>query len=381
MSKRIVCPPGLRDAALTIIAAKRVVDPATGCWSKIGKQTLEGYSYIHLCGMRGLWHRVCYAVHHGECAEGSLLDHTCHNRRCGNPEHLVPGTHADNMRSIVINGTHWTKSQKWLVPHGEAHSHAKFADAEVRSIWDRFDAGVTRRTIQDEYLVSESTVVWLAKRFSYRHLLTSEEVAKWPPRKPQRKVVRRAVGRAPMRPSDADCARFHRRIKTLPNGCQVLPKCHDPNANAAMCSVGGRNMVVARAAWVLKYGEIADGIVVRHTCHEGHNHCCNIEHLILGTRKDNSHDMTVAGRGGKTKLTAEDVVDVFRRYATGGFTLKELSAVFQITIATLSKALRRATHRHVVIDSQLLEAVCAVRKRRLHHCQDSTPITETSEIC
>lgn len=49
-----------------------------------------------------------------------------------------------------------------------------------------------------------------------------------------------------------------------------------------------------RLAWMLTHGDIPDGLIVRHMCHV--RHCCNPAHLRLGTKQDNSNDMTGAGR-------------------------------------------------------------------------------------
>ena len=47
-------------------------------------------------------HRKAYRDKHGDLP--ALLRHTCDNPACSNPEHLVPGTQADNMRDMVSRG-------------------------------------------------------------------------------------------------------------------------------------------------------------------------------------------------------------------------------------------------------------------------------------
>lgn len=58
--------------------------------------------------------------------------------------------------------------------------------------------------------------------------------------------------------------------------------------------INGKSMGAHRAAWINKFGEISDGLVVCHKCDNGL--CINIDHLFLGTLKDNSQDCIKKGR-------------------------------------------------------------------------------------
>ena len=49
-----------------------------------------------------------------------------------------------------------------------------------------------------------------------------------------------------------------------------------------------------RLAWVLENGPIPEGLIILHSC--DNPKCCNVEHLSLGTKKDNSQDMLSKGR-------------------------------------------------------------------------------------
>jgi hypothetical protein len=43
-------------------------------------------------------------IKHGEIPDGMFLLHQCDNKICVNPEHLKPGTHAENMAEMKERG-------------------------------------------------------------------------------------------------------------------------------------------------------------------------------------------------------------------------------------------------------------------------------------
>jgi hypothetical protein len=61
-----------------------------------------------------------------------------------------------------------------------------------------------------------------------------------------------------------------------------------------MDRLGSKSMGAHRAAWIRNKGEIPDGMVVCHKCDNGL--CVNIDHLFLGTMKDNMQDCKSKGR-------------------------------------------------------------------------------------
>lgn len=59
-------------------------------------------------------------------------------------------------------------------------------------------------------------------------------------------------------------------------------------------TIGGRAASVHRLLWLVVKGPIADGLHVCHTC--DNPRCVNIDHLWLGTQRENSLDMVAKKR-------------------------------------------------------------------------------------
>lgn len=70
-----------------------------------------------------------------------------------------------------------------------------------------------------------------------------------------------------------------------------------------------------RLAWEIEKGPIPAGMCVLHKCDT--RRCCNVNHLFIGTKKDNSEDMVSkdrscrGGRNYKTTLTNEEVIAIY----------------------------------------------------------------------
>ena len=71
---------------------------------------------------------------------------------------------------------------------------------------------------------------------------------------------------------------------------------------------GGVSYVLHKFAYIVKYGPIPDGTIVRHRC--GYGCCCNPHHLVLGTQKQNQWDRYARKQAGVSLgelATYEDV--------------------------------------------------------------------------
>lgn len=90
----------------------------SGCWLWTGWKNPDGYGKVRFQGRRLFAHRFSYERVNGLVPHGLVVRHTCDQRSCVNPDHLVVGTQADNIRDMVSRGR---QRSGW---HGRAEANA-----------------------------------------------------------------------------------------------------------------------------------------------------------------------------------------------------------------------------------------------------------------
>lgn len=112
----------------------------------------------------------------------------------------------------------------------------------------------------------------------------------------------------------------------------------------------GRNNVLAHRKVMELTGYDVDGMFVCHRC--DNPACCNPSHLFLGTTQENTKDRNEkqrqarGERQGSAKLTAEVVIEI-RRRAASGEPQAWLAQEFGISKSQCTNIVRRRHWRHV----------------------------------
>lgn len=108
----------------------------------------------------GKVHRIVYSlVHPLEDITGKVIRHTCDNPKCINPDHLLSGTNADNMKD---------RDSRFR------HGAAKITPAQVLEIRDMFKQNPKLKSpvVAAQYGISHKTVLSIKHGKHWKHLMT-----------------------------------------------------------------------------------------------------------------------------------------------------------------------------------------------------------------
>lgn len=135
--------------------------PSNECWSWQGLRSHYG---LVAHGYRNHYaHRIAYEREHGPIPDGLVVRHTCDNRFCVNPSHLILGKQADNVRDAVERG---------LNCRGEQHGRRRLSEAQVREIKQHLREGrLSQRQIADLYpVITTSAIEGIASGRTWSHV-------------------------------------------------------------------------------------------------------------------------------------------------------------------------------------------------------------------
>lgn len=110
---------GLEESDVGRFLTKFLVDD--GCWPWTEGLDSHGYGQFWAKSKNWRGHVYSYMTFKGEIPEGDLVRHTCDNRMCVNPSHLLLGSIEDNARDRDSRGR-GRNSSKTHCPQGHEYT-------------------------------------------------------------------------------------------------------------------------------------------------------------------------------------------------------------------------------------------------------------------
>ncbi len=118
-------------------------------------------------------------------------------------------------------------------------------------------------------------------------------------------------------------------------------------------NIGTKSMLAHRVAWILKHGEIPDGLEICHDCPGGDNRACvNVEHLHAWPHIKNIEDAVNKGAykrgesGGAAKLTEETVLAI-RADFSNGMTRAAIAEKHKTSMTNAFAIIHRQSWKHI----------------------------------
>lgn len=136
---------------------------SNGCWDWIGAKNKKGYGCLSYKNKTTIAHRLSYLLFIGEIPKDLHVLHRCDNPKCINPNHLFLGTDLDNSNDKISKG-------RFVCSYGKDNGNSKLTDEQVVDIKIKIKKGLSFASISRTYEVSETTIAYIAKNKSWRHI-------------------------------------------------------------------------------------------------------------------------------------------------------------------------------------------------------------------
>jgi|SRR5271156_152235 len=130
------------------------------CWPWTATRMKRGHGQLRVGKKALLAHRAVWEWNNGPVPAGLYVRHMCNHGWCCNPNHLAPGTHADNMADAAVFGTQ----------RGVNNPSARLTEADVRAIRAAVAGGETQTSVCLRYGLGGGTVSQIVNRLRWRHV-------------------------------------------------------------------------------------------------------------------------------------------------------------------------------------------------------------------
>ena len=119
------------------------------------------YPEVRRNGKKGRMHRYIYTQYKGEIPNNLCVRHMCDNPECINPDHLILGTHQDNMNDKV-------ERNRQVI--GEQHKNSKLTNEIVLQIKQRSLTEKSNRILAKEFNISYSNIEKIKAGTRWKHV-------------------------------------------------------------------------------------------------------------------------------------------------------------------------------------------------------------------
>lgn len=127
------------------------------------KGNKDGYIVVLRDGHVSKLSRLILSRRYKSFSKELISRHTCDHPWCINPNHLIPGTYADNNRDRSDRG-------RTARIFGEKNHSSKLTNALIIIIRDRLSKGDSQRSIAKDYRVTHQCIGLIERRVNWKHI-------------------------------------------------------------------------------------------------------------------------------------------------------------------------------------------------------------------
>ena len=135
------------------------------CWNWTDKPVQDGYAQFGIGGKSFRANRVSYFLAN-DVLPNKFIMHTCDNRPCVNPLHLVPGTAKDNSHDCMKKDRHCRGSRNGISKLNEKQVR------QMRRLYDKYRkrGGLVQRELAKQFGVSRVLVSDITRGKTWKHV-------------------------------------------------------------------------------------------------------------------------------------------------------------------------------------------------------------------